>query len=352
MKIYYIICFSFLISMIFIQIPLVFSLDRCVPSTQAVSEAAPKLTAEQIYDNSIDALVTVTAYTDKGGFTGSGVVFDSCGDIVTNYHVIMDAPFDSVYVTMNNGKEYHAEVLYYNAKHDLALLKIPVSGTHYLKFPADYFMKVNTCTISGDPSARSVENRNNPQFWANYHFNNIGIIAAGFPVYALGNPDNQVGTITGGIISKACIALQSPNGDIHRAMVTDATIFGGSSGGALLDQYGRLVGITEGGSITGSGLNYAIPYPRVIWEMTQGLGMYYDKTKCAIAPPPSAESYEQACYPYVNSVLSYEDLKKSQQDSTLSAAEDIDQAKMESDQSGSTAETNPLCSAVKFIVPC
>ena len=159
--------------------------------------------------------------------TGSGVIVNSDGYIVTNNHVIQGG--EKITVVLNNSKkEYVAKVIGTDPSSDLALIKI--------------------------------EEKNLPSII----FANSDEVKVGEWVLAVGNPFNLNSTVTAGIVSAKGrnINIVKNQFPIESFIQTDAAINPGNSGGALVDLKGRLVGINTAiqsntGSYTGYG--FAIP---------------------------------------------------------------------------------------------
>lgn len=156
---------------------------------------------------------------------GSGVIVRESGLIVTNYHVIEGA--DEITVVLDDGREHGAEVVGYDERYDLALLKIDTGGR---KLP---FLAV----------------RNSDE------------LEVGDLVLAIGNPFGVGQTVTSGIVSALARPARGIN-DYSFFIQTDAAINPGNSGGALISTDGRLIGINtaiysrSGGSI---GIGFATP---------------------------------------------------------------------------------------------
>lgn len=166
--------------------------------------------------------------------TGSGVIINADGFIVTNNHVVDGA--DKVEVTLSNNHTYPAEVLGTDPDTDLAVLKINQKNLPSLSFVDSDQVKVGE--------------------W----------------VLAVGNPFNLNSTVTAGIISAkgrniGIINGNSPDQQTQRTAIesfiqTDAAINPGNSGGALVNVDGGLVGInTAIASQTGTynGYGFAVP---------------------------------------------------------------------------------------------
>src|SRR6516225_2756426 len=156
---------------------------------------------------------------------GSGVILDSAGLIVTNYHVIEGA--SQVKVALADKREFEADIVLKDQRSDLAVLRLKSAKEH---FPTLEF-------------ADSDE------------------IAVGDLVLAIGDPFGVGQTVTHGIVS-AVARTQVGISDYQFFIQTDAAINPGNSGGALVDMAGRLVGINSaiysrsGGS---QGIGFAIP---------------------------------------------------------------------------------------------
>lgn len=158
--------------------------------------------------------------------TGSGVVIESNGYIVTNNHVIENA--DLIEVTLHDNRTVEAELIGTDPTTDLALLKIN---------------EENLVTIP---------------------FINSDDIQVGEWVLAVGNPFNLNSTVTAGIVSAKGrnINILHEQYAIESFIQTDAAINPGNSGGALVNLEGGLVGINSAiASPTGSyaGYGFAIP---------------------------------------------------------------------------------------------
>jgi S1-C subfamily serine protease len=165
----------------------------------------------------------------QGTDTGSGIVIDANGTILTNYHVVENAV--KVTVSFEKGQSVEAKVVGTDPSNDLAVLHISTDGLtlHPLRL--------------GDSSA----------------------VQVGDPVYAIGNPFDLERTLTTGVISALQRQITAPNGfTIDNVLQTDAPINPGNSGGPLLNVDGEVIGINSqietGGSGDGSvGIGFSIP---------------------------------------------------------------------------------------------
>jgi serine protease Do len=158
--------------------------------------------------------------------SGSGVIINPDGYIVTSNHVIANA--DEIEVTLNDNRSYIAKVMGTDPTTDLALVKIEETG-----LPIIPLVDSNT-------------------------------IEVGEWVLAFGNPFNLNSTVTAGIISAKSrnINILSEQYAIESFLQTDAAINPGNSGGALVNLQGGLIGInTAIASQTGTfaGYGFAVP---------------------------------------------------------------------------------------------
>ena len=163
--------------------------------------------------------------------SGSGIIIRQEGYIVTNQHVIDGA--SEISVILNTGEEYTATLVGQDSKTDIAVLKID---------PGDKELTVATL---GDSTTVQVGER----------------------AVAIGNPLGQefYGSVTQGIIS-ATNRTMSLDGRTYNLLQTDAAINAGNSGGALINEYGEVIGINSVKlSSTGvEGMSFAIAISEVV----------------------------------------------------------------------------------------
>jgi S1-C subfamily serine protease len=175
----------------------------------------------------------------KGEATGSGIVIDANGTILTNYHVVENAI--KVTVSFEKGKTVNAQVVGKDPSNDLAILRIRPDG-----------LTLHPLTL-GNSSAAQV----------------------GDPVLAIGNPFDLERTLTTGVISALQRQITAPNGfTIDNVLQTDAPINPGNSGGPLLNAAGEVIGINSqietGGSGGGSvGIGFAVPIDTAKSEISE-----------------------------------------------------------------------------------
>ncbi|MDG5816540.1 trypsin-like peptidase domain-containing protein [Chitinispirillales bacterium ANBcel5] len=172
--------------------------------------------------------------------SGSGVIWDREGHVVTNYHVIQNA--DSVMVFFDRDKQFKAELIGIDSTKDLAVLKVDA--------PENLLDPVRV----GDKQD----------------------LVVGRKALALGNPFGLQKTLTVGVISALGRQIRaSETRTIRHVIQTDAVINPGNSGGPLLDSQARLIGVntaivSRGGANTGIG--FAIPVhtvKRVVPELIE-----------------------------------------------------------------------------------
>ncbi len=206
-----------------------------VPATVEVPVPVPTGDATAvslIADRARPSIVTVEVgsgdgVTDTASGSGSGVVFDVTGYVLTNNHVVESAEF--VRVIFLDGRIYQAEVVGTDPVTDIAVLEVAVPDLQPIAL-AD-----------------------------------IGRVQIGDPAVAIGNPLGLGGgpSVTSGIVSAFNRQLRvTAENTLYGLIQTDAPITRGSSGGALLDQEGRLIGITTAigvSDVGAEGLGFAVP---------------------------------------------------------------------------------------------
>ncbi len=191
------------------------------------------LTAAEVFEKTHETVVSVTSYnpniTDEENISyGSGIVMTEDGYIITNSHVIQNSKNNSVSVILNNGKDFSASVIGFDEKTDIAVLKISYNGLKCAEFGNSDNLKVGDWVLSlGNPSVEGT---------------------------------NFSSTLTRGMVSALDRLVNLSNGDM-KYIQTDAAINPGSSGGALLNMYGQVVGINASKvNVAGvEGINFAIP---------------------------------------------------------------------------------------------
>ena len=166
----------------------------------------------ELTEKVMPSMVKINAYIGTKEKRGSGFFVSNRGDILTNYHVIEDA--ESIMITPSNSNGIYALVKDYDEEKDIALLKVNLpSATPFLKISSK-------------------------------------LPKQGEAVMAVGNPRGLEGTVSNGIVS----AFRGNNTWIQFT----APISQGSSGGALINSLGEVVGMPTMLRIDGQNLNFAI----------------------------------------------------------------------------------------------
>jgi putative serine protease PepD len=188
------------------EVPAVLPAATSTPAT-SVAAAGPAALALQ---NQMVAVIkqvnpeVVQIETSSG--LGSGVIYDSNGDIVTNAHVVGAAT--KFTVTLSSGKTYAGTLVGSYVPDDIAVIRITAPGLSVASF--------------GDSAQ----------------------LAVGDFVLAMGNPLGLQSSVTEGIVSALGRQVTEPNGNtLPDTIQTSAAINPGNSGGALVDLNGQVVGI-------------------------------------------------------------------------------------------------------------
>ena len=193
-------------------------------------DTADGMAGEDIYKKVNPSVVSVISTTAEGTGSGSGVIMSKDGYIITNNHVVDGA--QSVSVQLSDGTSLDAEIIGTDEQTDLAVIKV---------------------TPTSDLTAAE--------------FGDSDELEPGEYAYAIGSPGGVqfANTITGGRISAINRDL-TVNDRVMTLIQTDASINNGNSGGALINKYGQVVGITSSklsgnafGSATVEGMGFAIP---------------------------------------------------------------------------------------------
>ena len=200
-----------------------------------VAEGTEKkeMSVEEIAKNVGPSIVGITCTTktqsyfgtQTGTQSGSGIVIDANGNIVTNYHVISGG--SDIKVKLNTGNEYSATVVGGDEKTDIAVIKI------------DAKEELHVATIGNSDDVE------------------VGSLAV-----AIGNPlaSELFGTVTAGVISGVNRTMTVGQREMN-LIQTDAAISPGNSGGALINKYGEVIGINSVKLVddAAEGLGFAIP---------------------------------------------------------------------------------------------
>ncbi len=201
---------------------------------------------------------------------GTGMIVTQNGYILTNEHV-SGAKYSTCYVTLPDGKNYKANVVWSDSDIDLSIIKINAKDLPYVTF--------------GDSSQ----------------------VQVGEKVYAIGNP---IGfefqrTVTSGIVSAVdrTITIEEENklSYMEDLIQTDATINPGNSGGPLINVQGEVIGVNSVKITSAEGIGFAVPINTIktIVEKFETQGKFEEATLGIFA-------YDKNVIPYLNSNLKLE----------------------------------------------
>lgn len=194
----------------------------------SAGSAQSALSPAAIYRQAAPGVVTIATQSGQsrrsGEGTGSGIVLNRNGDILTNAHVINGA--DQIQVTFSDGSTAPASVVNTNTSADLAVIRVQVSSS-----------RLHPLTLG-----------------------NSDTVLVGDGVYAIGAPFGHPESMSSGIVSG--LNRTDPTSGLHGLIQTDARINPGNSGGPLLNTLGQVIGINVAieSPVAGSvGVGFAIP---------------------------------------------------------------------------------------------
>ena len=210
------------------------SQEQCALNIQE-SPAAPDnipepggLPLQEVYQQNIPSVVSITCSMGSGGSTGTGVIFSEEGYIVTNAHVVENA--ESITVQLSDDRVFPADLIGCDTISDLAVLYIQAENLTAARFGSSDSLRVGDTVVAiGDP---------------------LGV--------------KFRGTMTDGIVS-AINRDMTVQGRTMTLIQTNAALNSGNSGGPLINIYGQVVGINtmKIGAFSDyagvEGLGFAIP---------------------------------------------------------------------------------------------
>ena len=197
-----------------------------------VADVPGAISWQDVYEKVLPSVVSIICYDSRSTSSGTGVIMDASGYIITNAHVVEDAL--QIQVLLTDGRELQARCVGADALSDLAVLKVNAIGLT----PAEF----------GDSTQLRV----------------------GDEVVAIGDPLGVElrGTMTNGIISGINRDIKSGSRTLT-LLQTTAALNTGNSGGPLVNCYGQVVGINTmkigdyASSAGVEGLGFAIPITAV-----------------------------------------------------------------------------------------
>ncbi len=179
-------------------------------------EPVPMTSAAEVMSKCGPAVFRIRTYARVGNELGlgSGVLLSSDGTALTCAHVVNGCA--DAYAEFPNGSKYKIYIYDINSDYDLALVKLDGKGFGFLEKSTG--------------------------------------VAAGDKIYAIGYPGGGEEKVTGGQV----INSRNINRFLKPAIETDVPIYGGNSGGAFVDSYGKLIGIASR-SENGGTPSFAVP---------------------------------------------------------------------------------------------
>ncbi len=168
-----------------------------------------------LYRQASPGVVTITTqvatqFGQTGQGTGSGIVVDTQGHILTNAHVISGA--QQIQVTFSDGRNVTATLVGIDTSADLAVIKVSVAAS-----------SLHPLTLGNSDS-----------------------VQVGDAVYAIGAPFGLSGSLTAGVVSALNRSNSASGGaSLSHLIQTDAAINPGDSGGPLLNAQGQVIGIND-----------------------------------------------------------------------------------------------------------
>ena len=213
--------------------------DRTLPGRPVIASTA--INPQSVGAAVIPSIVTVEVGSGEGenfvkAGSGSGVVLDVEGHIVTNNHVAEAGP--SIRIVLSDGRAYEAALVGTDPVTDLAVVKIPTADVSPISLGSTDGLEVGT-----------------------------PVVAVGSPLGLEGGPSLSVG-----VVSALGREVQTgPDNILYGMIQTDAPITSGSSGGSLVDADGNLLGITTAVGVSKigvEGIGFATPV-EVVKRVTQ-----------------------------------------------------------------------------------
>ena len=175
------------------------------------------------------SIVQVSVRRADGVGSGTGIIFDAGGAIVTNWHIVEGA--NQISVILHNGESLNAVLMREDSTLDIAVLAVDAQDLAPAKF--------------GDSGALRVGE---------------DVVSIGHAFGLSGGP-----SVSRGVVSALDRTVADGSGTIFTGLIqTDAAINIGSSGGALVNSMGEVIGINVGTIDVGQGANFAIDINTVI----------------------------------------------------------------------------------------
>ena len=175
------------------------------------------------------SIVQVSVRRADGVGSGTGIIFDAGGSIVTNWHIVEGA--NEISIILHNGETLNAVLMREDSTLDIAVIAVDAQDLAPAKF--------------GDSGALRVGE---------------DVVSIGHAFGLSGGP-----SVSRGVVSALDRTVADGSGTIFTGLIqTDAAINIGSSGGALVNSMGEVIGINVGTIDVGQGANFAIDINTVI----------------------------------------------------------------------------------------
>lgn len=247
--------------------------SNATPDAEITSSSAGALSPKEIYEKVKESSVGILVYDSTKALSseGTGVIMTEDNDgkytyIVTCAHVISDKNV-SIMVQLFSGKEYAAQVIGFDAKTDIGVLRIEESGL----FAAEF----------GDSDK----------------------LVVGDTVYAIGNPGGTefANSFTNGMISAIDRPVSSSStGYTMECIQHTAAINPGNSGGALVNEFGQVIGINSMKIIADEyeGMGFSVPSSVFIGIVNEIIANGYvsNRPKLGITYVAASEQQSYAMY--------------------------------------------------------
>ena len=217
-------------------------------------ENTDEYTAAKVYDIVNKSIVGIRVYNKAGNVSdASGVIYSEDGYIVTNDHIYSEIAAPKFKIYMHDGTEYDAKYVAGDSISDLAVLKIDAKGFEVAEF------------------------------------GNSKEVVFGENVVAIGRPSDATAasSISKGIVSSVSRRMTTTSSYSTNFIQTDSAINPGSSGGALVNMYGQVIGITSSklAGVDYDAVGFAIPtvtMKRVVEQLILN-GSVKDRAKLGIS---------------------------------------------------------------------
>ena len=247
---------------------------RTVQTVEEVKEESKQIA--DIVENVTSCVVGITKIKNAGSTIflkdgvsnlglGTGVIVSENGYILSNEHVT-GGKYSNCYITLENGKNYTANVVWSDSTIDLSISKINIKGLPYASL--------------GDSNT----------------------VRVGETVYAIGNPIGYEfqRTVTSGIISAVdrTVRIDENNKTTYMEdlIQTDATINPGNSGGPLINPDGLIIGINSVKITSAEGIGFAVPI-----NVVKPIIEKYMKEEKFEEASLGIFAYDKQMIPYINS---------------------------------------------------